>query len=1004
MLQDLNRIASFVRGLARRERAVLLGQVALQVGLLALVAVLLGLLAAASRWDRAGAAALLMLVMGVGVWAVAALPLLRRWRAAGDRLRQARLVEALDPELAGRLVTSVERVDGPVGQESPAILGLMAKRAVSRVQGVDPGSVHSARPLLWRIGAIVALFAVNCLATLVVPGGASGAWHFWTSAFGPATAAAAVDSDGLAARSVIGDIVLEYVYPAYTGLDPLLVPNSTGDIHAPPGTTVQISARVGQHADAAALVAYDEPPLDAGLNARRLEGNLTVQADPGSWQFVVYRSGEPFPSNDFAIDPEIDLPPEVTLDFADDVLEVAVNEAFGLSWRALDDYGIRKVDLEIDGVPVGVPLARPESRKAELFDASVLTPRKLGLREGSRVELAVAAWDNDAWSGSKAGRSRTIEVVVLGERGVDTRSLERENELIEALLTVLADHLEELFPPGTDSGSFASWGERVAERHAAFDDALAAWGGVEVLEGPSQKAASTVRRSGRELVRYSQIAFVPGLKEAPLPQSVQELAEMRLGHIVVVEQAILMLDQMAQGRLLRELMSVSEELEGTAQNLRDMAERGADPVEMFARLERLEEQLKRIAELTAELKRGPLKSFVNQRSTEMSMLTEEIRKALEAGDTELAEELMARLAEQVQQLAESIQDQMQQSQEQDDELMDNARDLVKDMEELEQEQRDLQEQVQELREQGDEKSAEKAAELWKELEEAGAELTRRSVAFEAALETAGRSLNERERSASASDESRRLEESAVARDLRGASQGVRDLDEAWFRVEQSRRIQERMGRGPVKGPGGAEERHVIRQVEEVERIVRKLEEMAQQSNPAVERQAQRLEQQQQELEQKLEELSQQAQEVGQQMPIQPQGMGEALDEAGERMESAGQELGEGRPMQAEGEQGMASERIGDARRALQESMRQSQQIPGPAGGEDQQEQGEGGEGGQQPEEGQQRRGDREIDIPSAEEFRTPEEYRRMLLEGMEGDVPEEYRALKKRYFEELVHQ
>ena len=45
-----------------------------------------------------------------------------------------------------------------------------------------------------------------------------------------------------------------------------------------------------------------------------------------------------------------------------------------------------------------------------------------------------------------------------------------------------------------------------------------------------------------------------------------------------------------------------------------------------------------------------------------------------------------------------------------------------------------------------------------------------------------------------------------------------------------------------------------------------------------------------------------------------------------------------------------------------------------------------------------------MEIPGREEFRTPEAYRRALLEGMEGDVPEEYRALKKRYYEELVHQ
>ena len=48
--------------------------------------------------------------------------------------------------------------------------------------------------------------------------------------------------------------------------------------------------------------------------------------------------------------------------------------------------------------------------------------------------------------------------------------------------------------------------------------------------------------------------------------------------------------------------------------------------------------------------------------------------------------------------------------------------------------------------------------------------------------------------------------------------------------------------------------------------------------------------------------------------------------------------------------------------------------------------------------------DAHMQIPGREEFRTPEEYRRALLEGMQGEVPEEYRAMKRRYYEELVHQ
>jgi hypothetical protein len=43
-------------------------------------------------------------------------------------------------------------------------------------------------------------------------------------------------------------------------------------------------------------------------------------------------------------------------------------------------------------------------------------------------------------------------------------------------------------------------------------------------------------------------------------------------------------------------------------------------------------------------------------------------------------------------------------------------------------------------------------------------------------------------------------------------------------------------------------------------------------------------------------------------------------------------------------------------------------------------------------------------LPAPEAFRTPEEYRRALLQGMEGEVPEEYKTLNRRYYEELVRQ
>ena len=43
-------------------------------------------------------------------------------------------------------------------------------------------------------------------------------------------------------------------------------------------------------------------------------------------------------------------------------------------------------------------------------------------------------------------------------------------------------------------------------------------------------------------------------------------------------------------------------------------------------------------------------------------------------------------------------------------------------------------------------------------------------------------------------------------------------------------------------------------------------------------------------------------------------------------------------------------------------------------------------------------------LPKPDAFQTPEAYRKALLEGMQGAVPEEYKSLNRRYYEELVRQ
>ena len=94
----------------------------------------------------------------------------------------------------------------------------------------------------------------------------------------------------------------------------------------------------------------------------------------------------------------------------------------------------------------------------------------------------------------------------------------------------------------------------------------------------------------------------------------------------------------------------------------------------------------------------------------------------------------------------------------------------------------------------------------------------------------------------------------------------------------------------------------------------------------------------------------------------------------------------------------AANRVAEARDRLQQQAEQMQQAQQQAQGE--------GEGSENRDKGEEQGSPSAelMELPDPEDFQTPEEYRRALLEGMRGDVPDEFEALKKRYFEELVRQ
>ena len=241
-----------------------------------------------------------------------------RWSQAADPLVQARRLEALRPALRGRLLAAVDNralleegaKPAPAGV-SKVLLQRAAHKAAAAVADVpDDAVVHAApakRALLFACVAWLALLVGDRLLPV-------GPFDALAVAFGGSAAAARIERGATEVaedRAVVGDIVLRYIYPDYTGIDPVEVPNSDGTIHAPPGTLVQISARTADSFDAAALQVDEQDPTDAALT-RGLDvvASLVVEG-AGTWRLLLFSGKTLAMSPYYRIEVEDDAPPVV---------------------------------------------------------------------------------------------------------------------------------------------------------------------------------------------------------------------------------------------------------------------------------------------------------------------------------------------------------------------------------------------------------------------------------------------------------------------------------------------------------------------------------------------------------------------------------------------------------------------------------------------------------------------------------------------------------------------
>jgi hypothetical protein len=246
----------------------------------------------------------------------------------------------------------------------------------------------------------------------------------------------------------IGEIKLTLFPPGYTGL-PRAV-KAEGHIEALKGTVVNLEARATKTVVEGKLILNQKDQLLLNVEEDRLQGSLLVLY-PGTYSLSVkdelgFENAHPV---QYRIHLIPDQYPEVEILSPAEDVEVSGTEVLNLTYAARDDFGLSSMRLiyEVAGKERSIPLKIPKDRRSagpELFTWDLAS---LALTPGDRVAFRLEVWDNDSISGPKAGHSRTLALLLRDEKDRTARESERAQEVADALLDLLADHLEEIKDP-----------------------------------------------------------------------------------------------------------------------------------------------------------------------------------------------------------------------------------------------------------------------------------------------------------------------------------------------------------------------------------------------------------------------------------------------------------------------------------------------------------------------------------------------------------------------------
>ena len=939
--------------------------------------------------------------ISIAVWVVVGIAFLSvfAWLAKRGRglagPRAARLLRVVDPRLASRAQSAAElRSVREPEVTSPSLVEAHAVRVREELSSVAVGRVIPWSALgrgTLGIAVAVALAAIGGLA--MVDRTAAGAFALLHPS--------ARDASGNPIAAVVSRVGARFEYPEYLSLPATEVVDAAV-LEVPRGTTVDLRVHP--------RIASDRGTVEVGDQQVRLEarddGTLAarfVAREDGPLVLRLRNSG-----GDWLRDPRErsvrvlqDQVPAVRILTPTSPQIVELEEAVDVVWDASDDVGLSTVDLVVRTGDkerrrrIGHYAAGTESSVRGL---ERVVAAATGAQAGERIDIWVEASDHDEVSGPNRGRSATVTLRVASAATRRADTMTKLESALDQGLAALADRLERPVTAGAQARA-----EDARARFAAVRASAATF--VEILRdvahtgdrGDTAVDRTVFAEMRRRLHRLLQIE-----RRLHRP-TVAALRRRRRADDQLVSElesnALLIADVLSDARL-RDAAALARELDQLRREIQSLVSelRRADNPETRAALteaiERAQSQMIELQRrLTGMANRVP-EEFINRDGLPTAPTRDALTalsEAVKRGDLDTAEQELSALERQIDRLAQALGSGAEAFAEARFGPRDRAlAEAMDSLAGLEAEQHQLARRTGETQR----RAATRAArEQGPNQADSARRLARQARSALATLQRA------RPNRGGATDEESYGRAQERMRDVADALR-TGDLGEARRMAEEADREIASMGRdlelNALMFPGrdGATQRaaQAARQAaDELSELRRELDDAI----PRIEEYLDDAASQQMEGDAARQEraasaanrLKQAFAEGPDGTPLVPDAVTELRD-AQSAMRRAQEALENAQPLDAARNQQEAAEKLTDLRERLE---RENEDSSGDGGGQA----GDSGAGADDFRE--------DVQIPRAEAFRGPEEFRRRLLDAMRERVPSGFEEAVRRYYEELLH-